>query len=127
MARISFESVPEYLAAQPRPAQAVLKKVRAIIRKALPKAEEGISYQIPAYKLDGQVVIYFAGFKQHFSLYPATGLVAEVLAREIAPYKVSEGTLRFALTEPLPVKLIERVVKLRAKEAGKRGQAAFGR
>mgnify|MGYP001559533954 CR=1 FL=1 len=113
---MASRTVAEYLAKQPRPAQAVLKKVRAIIRKAVPGAQEVISYQIPAYKLPGGAVIYFAGWKEHFSLYPATGLVAEVLADELEPYKVSKGTVRFPLSEPVPVKLIERFAKLRAKE-----------
>lgn len=113
---MAFKTVAEYLAKQPKPAQTVLKKVRAVIRKAVPGAEEVISYQIPAYKLPGGAVIYFAGWKEHFSLYPATGLVAEVLGDELEPYKVSKGTVRFPFSEPVPVKLIERFAKLRAKE-----------
>ena len=72
MAKTDFKSVDEYIASQPEAAQGVLQRVRSTIRKALPEAEEVISYQIPAYKLHGGPVLYFAGWKQHYSLYPAT-------------------------------------------------------
>lgn len=117
MANTDFKSVAQYLATKPKSSQAVLKKVRAIIREALPKeAQEVISYQIPAYKLHGAAVIYFSGWTKHFSIYPATGAMNEVLGDQLAPYKASKGTLKFSLTEPIPSKLIERVVKIRAKE-----------
>ena len=104
-------TVTEYIAAKPKKTQLVLRRMRAVIRKAIPGADEVISYQIPTYRLAGKTVIYFAGWKEHVSLYPATGLPAKVLAM----YQVSKGTLRFPLSEPLPVKLIERIAKLRAK------------
>ena len=75
MAKTSFKSVDDYIASQPEAVQAVLQRVRSIIRKAVPGAEEVISYQIPTYKLHGRAVLYFAGWKQHYSLYPATGRV----------------------------------------------------
>src|SRR4029453_7229736 len=71
MAKTDFKSVDQYIAAQPKAAQAVLKRVRSAIRKAVPGADEVISYQIPAYKLQGHTVIYFAGWKEHYSIYPA--------------------------------------------------------
>ena len=98
-------TVAEYIAKKPRTIQPVLRRIRAVIRKAIPGADEVISYQIPTYKLAGKTVIYFAGWTGHVSLYPASGLPAKVLAK----YQVSKGTLRFPLSEPLPVKLIERV------------------
>ena len=70
MAKTDFKSVNEYLATMPEPTRKVLERVRAIIRKQLPDADEVISYQIPTYKKDGVAVIYFAGWKEHFSLYP---------------------------------------------------------
>ena len=72
MAKTDFKSVDEYIASQPEAVQGVLERVRSTIRKAVPGAEEVISYQIPAYKLHGRAVLYFAGWKQHYSLYPAT-------------------------------------------------------
>jgi uncharacterized protein YdhG (YjbR/CyaY superfamily) len=110
--------VDEYIATFPEDVQVILQGVRRTIRKAVPGADEVISYQIPAYKLRGARVIYFAGWKEHFSLYPATDLLVKAFKEEIAPYKVSKGTIRFPLSKPVPVKLIERLVKFRAKEAG---------
>ena len=70
MAKIKFKSVGEYIASQPAAVQGILKRVRSTIRKAVPVAEEVISYQIPAYKLDGRAVLYFAGWTSHYSVYP---------------------------------------------------------
>jgi len=109
--------VDGYIAAQPENVQRVLQRVRNIIRKAVPGAEESISYQIPTYKLRGERVIYFAGWKQHYSLYPATGPLVAAFKDELAPYELSKGTIRFPLSLPVPVKLIERIAKFRAKEA----------
>jgi len=117
MAKTDFKSVDEYIASRPEALQRVLKRVRSTIRKAVPEAEETISYQIPAYKLHGRPVLFFAGWKQHYSLYPATGRINVVLKEELAPFKVSKGTLRFLLSEPVPVKLIERIAKIRAEDA----------
>ena len=114
-----MDSINEYLAAQPAPARAVLRKVRAAIRKALPRATEGISYRIPIYKLDGRMVLYFAGFKNHYSIYPATPAVVRALKKELAGRLHSKATIRFALDEKVPVRLITRIAKLRAAEAGR--------
>jgi uncharacterized protein YdhG (YjbR/CyaY superfamily) len=123
MAKTDFKSVDEYLAAQPDDVQGVLERVRTTIRKAMPGAEEVISYQIPAYKLRGNPVIYFAGWRRHYSLYPATALVVATFKDELGPYELSKGTIRFPLSRPVPVKLIERIAKLRAKEVAE-GQKA---
>ena len=103
--------------------QAILQRVRSTIRKAVPGAEEAISYQIPTYKLHGGSVLYFAGWKQHYSLYPATDHLVAAFKDDLAPYEVSKGTIRFPLSEPVPVKLIERIAKFRAKEAAERAKA----
>lgn len=116
MEKIVYPSIDAYIAAQPEAVQPVLERLRAIICKALPDAEEAISYGIPAFKLAGRPVIYFAGWKAHVSLYPAVGRVATELADEIAPYKVSKGTLRFDLGKPIPARLVTRIVKIRAEE-----------
>lgn len=117
MAKTDFKSVDEYIATHPEEVQAILERVRSTIRKAVPGADEVISYQIPAYKLHGSAVLYFAGWKQHYSLYPATEGVVAAFKDELAPYKVSKGTIRFPLARPVPVKLIEGIAKVRAKEA----------
>jgi len=79
-----------------------------------------ISYQIPAYRLQGGAVLYFAGWKRHYSLYPASDRMVRAFKSELAPYKISKGTIRFPLSEPVPVKLIADIAKFRAKEAAER-------
>jgi uncharacterized protein YdhG (YjbR/CyaY superfamily) len=117
MAKANTPTVAAYLAKQPEDARKILRKVRAAIRKALPGAEETISYQIPSYKLDGAYVVYFAGWKQHYAVYPVSAAVRAALADELAPYAMSKGTVRFPYSEPVPVRLIDRVARLLAKEA----------
>jgi uncharacterized protein YdhG (YjbR/CyaY superfamily) len=125
MAKTGFKSVEEYLAAQPPGPRAILEMVRKAIRKALPRAEEGISYRIPVYKSAGVAVIYFAGWKDHFSLYPATRRLVRTLGEALAPYKVShKGTIRFPLVKRVPSALIGRIAKLRAQEAAAKAEAA---
>jgi uncharacterized protein YdhG (YjbR/CyaY superfamily) len=123
LANTDFKSVDEYIATQPEDVQAILQRIRTTIRKALPGAEEVISYQIPTYKLHGAYVVYFAGWKHHYSLYPATDSLVEAFKDDLAPYKVSKGTIRFPLSQPIPVKLIESIAKFLAKEAAERTRA----
>jgi uncharacterized protein YdhG (YjbR/CyaY superfamily) len=123
MAKTDFKSVDEYIAKQPKDVQPTLRRVRGIIRKAVPGAAEVISYQIPAYKVPGSTVIYFAGWKEHYSLYPATAPLVAALAKELAPYEVSKGTIRFPLSEAVPAKLIERIARFRASEAAERAKS----
>lgn len=117
MAKTNYTSVNDYIAAQPESVRPLLERLRATIRKAAPKAEESIAYQIPAYKLNRHPIAFFAGFKQHVSLYPIIGAVAKQFAKEIEPYQTGKSTLRFALDEALPIKLIAAIVKFRAAEA----------
>jgi uncharacterized protein YdhG (YjbR/CyaY superfamily) len=123
MARTAFQSVDEYISSQPEPVQATLQRVRRAIRKALPAAEEAISYQIPAFKLHGSTVVYFAGFKQHYSLYPVTSSVVAALGKEVQGYERSKGTLRFPFSGKVPVRLIARIAKLLAAQAAERASA----
>jgi uncharacterized protein YdhG (YjbR/CyaY superfamily) len=116
MAKIQFKSVDDYIAAQPPPVQPVLLRIRGILRKALPGADEVISYGIPAYKKDGRTVIFFAGWKEHFSLYPAGDRLVKAFKKELDGYTITKGTIRFPLAEPVPAKLIEGIAKFRAKE-----------
>lgn len=110
------KNVVSYIAGFPAPVRTVLKRVRSIIRKAVPSAEEMISYQIPAYKLRGRPVLYFAAWKEHFSLYPSNFRLVAAFKDELSRYELAKGTIRFPLSEPVPVKLIERIAKFRAKE-----------
>ncbi len=123
MAKPTFSSVDAYPAAQPAAAQELLARVRTAIRKAVPAAVESISYQMPTYKLDGAPLLYFAGWKQHWSLYPATAGVHATFAEELAPYQVEKGTIRFPLAPPVPVELVARIARLRAAELAARAPA----
>jgi uncharacterized protein YdhG (YjbR/CyaY superfamily) len=117
-------SISAYIAAFPRPVQGVLKQVRSAIQKAVPKAEEVISYSIPAYKLHGGYVVYFAGWKQHYSLYPANARLVAAFKEDLAPYEVNnKGTVRFPLSEPVPKKLIAAIAKFRAREVAELNKA----
>lgn len=117
MPQAHFNSVDDYINSQPESIRKILEEVRNTIRNALPKAAEVISYNIPAYKLEGHAVIYFAGWKKHYSLYPASARLVEAFKTELAPYEISKGTIRFPLSEPVPAKLIGRIAKFRATEA----------
>ena len=116
MAGIDFKSVDEYIASQPEKVQNILKQLRSTIRKAVPGAEETISYKIPTYKLRDGPMLYFAAWKRHYSIYPASGRLVAAFRDELAPYEVSKGTIRFPISQPVPVKLIARIAKFRAVE-----------
>jgi uncharacterized protein YdhG (YjbR/CyaY superfamily) len=123
MGKANFTNVDDYISAQPEAAQVVLQLVRSTLRKALPGAEEVISYKIPAYSLRGEIVLYFAGWKRHYSLYPAGERMIAAFQNQLASYKVSKGTIRFPLSEPVPVRLIERIAKFRAEETARLKQS----
>jgi uncharacterized protein YdhG (YjbR/CyaY superfamily) len=116
MAKTAFKTVAEYIASKPKQVQPLLKLVRSAIRKAVPDAEEGISYQIAGYKLNGVPLLYFAAWKQHFSLYPANDAMVEYFKDELAGYERSKGTLRIPFSGTVNVRLIERLAKFRAKQ-----------
>lgn len=106
-----FETVDEYIASFPPDVRERLEAVRAAMRRAAPGTQEAISYGIPTFKLDGRYVVYFAGWKDHISVYPVPDGDAE-LDRELAPYRAAKGTLKFPLRDAVPYDLIERVAAL---------------
>ena len=114
------ETIDEYIAMYPPDIQAILRKIRATIAKALPKAQEKISYRIPAFWHDGDI-IYFAAFKKHIGLYPPVR--DPKLKKEVARYAGPKGNLQFPLTERIPYALIARIAKMRAKENAARAAA----
>ena len=107
-------SVDEYIATADPQAKKALKDIRKTIKDAAPKAEEVISYQIPGYKYHGMLV-FFAAWKNHISLYPAPWK-AEDLKKEMSAYEGSKGTIKFPLDKPMPLTLIKKMVKYRIKE-----------
>lgn len=117
-------NVSAYVAAFPPPVKRILARLRSTMRKALPGSEETISYGIPTYKMNGRAVMYFAGWKAHYSIYPATAALVTTFGKELAPYDVNDkGTIRFPLDAPVPVELIERLAKYRANEVASRANA----
>ena len=112
--RTAPKTIDEYIAGYPPEIQKILKKIRATIRKAAPEAQETISYQMPTFTLNGNLV-HFAAFKKHIGFYPVpTGIVA--FKKELSVYQGGKGSVQFLLDEPIPYGLISRIVKFRVKE-----------
>ncbi len=113
-----FKTVDEYIALHPASIQEGLELIRKTIKKAAPGAEERISYQMPAYRLNGMLV-FFAATKTHYGFYPTSGPVA-AFREKLRAYKTSKGTIRLPLDKPIPVKLITEIVKWQVKENRKK-------
>jgi uncharacterized protein YdhG (YjbR/CyaY superfamily) len=110
-------SVDEYLASLPAERRAVLEALRQTIRAAAPEATETIAYQMPALRSSGgQFLVSYAAYKNHYSLFPASGAVMEALGDQLTPYVAGKGTLRFPATQPIPAALVTAVVKVRVAE-----------
>jgi uncharacterized protein YdhG (YjbR/CyaY superfamily) len=107
-------SIDAYIQAFPPEVRAILEKIRSTIREVIPEARERISYRMPAFSLQGDV-IYFAAFKNHIGIYPPVR-ADEKLKKALAPYRGEKGNLKFPLDEPIPYALIRRVTEARAKE-----------
>jgi uncharacterized protein YdhG (YjbR/CyaY superfamily) len=109
-----YSTIDEYIATFPKDIQAILEAIRQAIRESAPNAEETISYQMPAFRLNGTLV-YFAAFKNHIGFYPtSSGITA--FKKELSQYEVSKGTIRFPLIKPIPLDLVKKIVKYRVKE-----------
>jgi uncharacterized protein YdhG (YjbR/CyaY superfamily) len=108
-------TIDEYIAGHPPKVQAILRKIRKVMRQAAPRAGEAIKYRIPTFTLHGNL-IFFAAFENHVSVYPRTPGMAK-FDRAIAPYASGRGTLKFALDEPIPYGLIGKLTKVRVEEA----------
>jgi uncharacterized protein YdhG (YjbR/CyaY superfamily) len=109
------QNIDEYITGFPQDVQAILEKIRRTIKKAAPKAEETISYQMPTFMLKGHYLVYFAAYKQHIGFYPAPIENAE-LKEAMSDYQSGKGTLKFPLDKPIPIGLISKIVKFRVKE-----------
>ena len=108
--------IAAYMKAQPPVARRALAQVRAAVRAAAPQALEAFSYRMPAFRLDGRVLLWYAGFTNHFSLFPIGPRLVRSLGKAAARFQTSRGTIRFPLDEPVPVVLVKRIVKARIAE-----------
>ena len=108
--------VEDYLASLPEDARAALEKLRKTIKAAAPEATEAISYQMPAFKDHGRLLVAYAAFKDHCSLFPASKAVIEALGDELKPYFTGKGTIRFHADKPLPAVLVKKLVNARLEE-----------
>lgn len=111
--------VRRYFASTPPKARAALKKIRAAIRSVAPRADEAFTYRIPAFKLHGRTLVWYAAFKNHCSLFPMTGAIRRKLAGSLKGYEMSKGTVRLPLAKPMPVGLVKKLVKARVAELHK--------
>lgn len=114
MKNTKAENIDEYIAGFPKDVQKRLEEMRATIRKSAPGAEEAISYAIPTFKLNGNLV-HFAAFKNHIGFYPAPRGI-EAFKKELSAYEGGKGTVQFPLDHPLPLTLISKIVKFNVKK-----------
>ena len=110
-----YASPDQYLAEQSTANRQELTRIRRLVRKLVPKAEESISYGIPAFKYKDKPLIYYAAFKDHLSVFPTSGPIAE-LENQLSEYKTGKGTISFTLAKPLPDSIIEKLVMVRVAQ-----------
>ncbi len=109
-------TVDDYLAALPERSRVVLEQVRVLIKAAAPDADEGISYGMPAFRLRGRVLVYYAAFTDHWSLFPGSKAVIDTFREELGARITGPGTIRFAYDEPFPAGIVTAIVAARATE-----------
>lgn len=110
------DSVDEYMAGLPDDRRAAMEELRATIRSAAPDAVEAISYNMPAFRMDGRFFVSYEAFKRHYSLFPWTDEMIGELGDALKPYAVGKGTLRFPADEPIPRELVTRIIEIRLRE-----------
>lgn len=116
MARMPvFATVDKYIASFPRDVQAILRTMRKAVKTAVPEADEAIRYGMPGYRFHGALV-YFAAFRAHYSFFAASPDIRRIFAKDLARYETSKGTIRLPYGKPVPVRLVQRITRYRAKE-----------
>ena len=111
-----YQDVDEYMAQLPDDRQAVMEQLRSTIRSAAPDATEAISYNMPAFRLNGRFLVSYEAFKRHYSLFPWSDAMLEELGEEMNRYAVGKGTIRFPADDPIPLDLVTRIVEFRHRE-----------
>ncbi len=114
-AKKQFKTVDDYIATFPKDVQGILEKIRYSILESAPDAVEVISYQMPAFKLKGKILVYYASWKKHIGFY-ATPSGNEAFKKELSRYKVTKGSVHFPIERPVPYHLIKQIVDFRMKE-----------
>ena len=114
------QTIDGYLAALSAEQRAALEKVRKAIKAAAPRAEECISYRLPAFRLDGRMLVAFGAREDHCAFYPMSSSTVETLKEDLAGYHTSKGTIRFPADRPLPATLVRKLVKARVAEIANR-------
>jgi len=110
-----FRTIDEYIKIFPQDVQSILERMRQTIRKAAPEAVEAISYQMPAFKLNGKSLVYFAGYKNHVGFYPVPSGI-KAFKKELSQYKTGKGSVQFPIDKPVPHDLVKKIVIFRVKE-----------
>ena len=124
-AKNGFNSIEEYIATFPEDIQKILEEIRAVVKSAAPDAEEKISYQMPTFFMNGNLV-HFAAFKKHIGFYPTPSGI-EAFQKELSVYEGAKGSVQFPLDEPMPLKLISKIVKFRVAENSKKVKIKSGK
>jgi uncharacterized protein YdhG (YjbR/CyaY superfamily) len=115
---VATREVDRWLAALDEPKRSTLEALRTTIMEIVPEAEQGISYGVPVFRVNGKAVAGFAAFKNHLSYVPHSGSVLATLPDDTAPYETSKGSLRFAVDKPLPKRLLKKLIRARMQELG---------
>ena len=122
MQHTSAKNVDEYIMAFPGKVQRLLKQMRKTIKSAAPNSEESLSYKMPAYKYFGRPLVYFAGYENHIGFY-ATPTGNIIFKKELAVYKTGKGSIQFPVDKPLPLALVNKIVKFRLMENEEKAMA----
>ena len=116
MSTTKFKNIDQYISTFPPKVKALLETMRKAIKQVAPDADEIISYNMPAFKFYGRILVYFAAHSKHIGFYPGNRVVNEVFKDDLTSYETSKGTVKFPFEKPIPVSLVKKIVKYRVKE-----------
>jgi uncharacterized protein YdhG (YjbR/CyaY superfamily) len=116
MKKTKFKTVDEYLSTLSEKAKCLLEDLRKTIKKTAPEAEEVISYNMPAFKFRGRILVYYAAHTEHIGFYPGSTIVNDVFKEDLVNYKTSKGTIQFPIDKDIPERLIKNIIKFRVQQ-----------